>query len=62
MHRCFIEKCIYFNVQEKMHLYPLKAIFIHLEISIKLLMFDLLYPTDHKIDRIFPFIYGLSIY
>ena len=40
-----------------MYLYLLKAIFIHLEISIKLLMFDLLYPADHKADMIFPFIY-----
>ena len=35
-----------------MYLYPLKAIFINLEISIKLLMFDLLYPTYHNIDRV----------
>ena len=39
-----------------------KDISIHLDSSIKLFNFDLLYPKENKNDSFFSFIYGLSIY
>ena len=45
-----------------MYVYPEKDISIHLDISIRLFMFELLYPTENKNESFFSFIYGLSIY
>ena len=39
-----------------------KDIFIHLNISIKLFMFERLQPTENNNVRFFPFMYGLSMF
>ena len=41
-------------IQAKMYVYPYRDIFIHLDISIKLFIFELLYPPENKNDRFSP--------
>ena len=44
-----------------MYVYPQTDFFTHLDMSLKLFMFGRLHPTENKNDRVFSFIYGLSM-